>query len=375
MKQLFFVLLIINYSLNMQAHIKGDSLPISNQKDNTSYKLETLDEKLEVCLSVSLKDNNLKVEYAQEFTDFVTHLKKRFHSKNLSKRILNKIFRIVRNEYLDTFYCDAQLQDVFVEGKFNCAVGSAIFAMVFDEMNIPYKIQERPSHTYLVVFIGDEIFKIESTKRQGVTRINHRSENHYSGILKTVDFKSLVANLFYNACITARKNGNFIEGNRLFNIAYRMYPNRKYYKVSYDDESLNALINGLKTSKQDAKEDIFFVLKYASEEFMINTRQNRKYTHLFAFFNDAIDKDEFPHVHSELQKENFVNFAIAAAENSQLNDALIYIQKAYEIQPGDYNVQFIIHLLAKEKISQTEMFKRLQIQRDLQNRFPCLKED
>ncbi|MBK6525976.1 MAG: hypothetical protein IPG07_10770 [Crocinitomicaceae bacterium] len=52
------------------------------------------------------------------------------------------------------------------DNHFNCVTGTALFAIIFDQLNIPYSIVEVPQHVYLVAYPESYKIGIESTSEK-----------------------------------------------------------------------------------------------------------------------------------------------------------------------------------------------------------------
>jgi hypothetical protein len=67
------------------------------------------------------------------------------------------------NKYLKYYKLDSFFPDIFSTKTYNCVNGTALFAIIFDEINIPYHILEVPNHVYLIAYPSTLKIGVEST--------------------------------------------------------------------------------------------------------------------------------------------------------------------------------------------------------------------
>ncbi|MBX2954670.1 MAG: hypothetical protein KF846_00845 [Cyclobacteriaceae bacterium] len=79
----------------------------------------------------------------------------KFVYDNIHKKFLQKYEE--RNKY----------EEIFSNGFYNCVSASALYALAFDRLKIPYTIKEKPTHVYLIAYPGAENIMIETTTPVG----------------------------------------------------------------------------------------------------------------------------------------------------------------------------------------------------------------
>lgn len=144
-----------------------------------------------------------------------------------------KYFKEVYSRVHDRFFKKYELKnrfcDVFTAGKYNCVSASAIYAMVFSELNIEYVIKETPTHVYLILEPGANQYIIETTDPTG--GINKLSSGFKANFLKTLAESKLIDQVEY---VTT-------DQSELFNKYYFTQSNlnlKQLVGVQYSNEAL-----------------------------------------------------------------------------------------------------------------------------------------
>lgn len=147
------------------------------------FTKQTLEEKVSLLYEVS--PNPAEEQYmVQELKSYCAELKKfdRFPPK---KRV-KKIFETTKKRYLRNYALYSFFPDFASNGTYNCVTGSALFAIIFDELNIPYDVVEVPRHVYLVAYPDDLQIGVESTNINGIYYWTEYSKLHAVSYLVTI---------------------------------------------------------------------------------------------------------------------------------------------------------------------------------------------
>lgn len=75
----------------------------------------------------------------------------KFVYDNIHKKFLQKYEE--RNKY----------EEIFYNGFYNCVSASALYALAFERLKIPYAIKEKPTHVYLIAYPGTDNIMVETT--------------------------------------------------------------------------------------------------------------------------------------------------------------------------------------------------------------------
>ena len=132
----------------------------------------------------SLNDNSIN----NALQKFNTKVKALNSEKLLSKKNDKKIKTIydeVHAAFLRKYELENRFEDIFVNGYYNCVSASALYALVFEELKIPYVIKEKPTHVYLIAYPAQERIIVETTTPAGgLPVINQQFKQSYVKILK-----------------------------------------------------------------------------------------------------------------------------------------------------------------------------------------------
>jgi tetratricopeptide (TPR) repeat protein len=87
-------------------------------------------------------------------------------SENLKKKNDKKvkyIYQLVHSRFLSKYEEENRFYDISRNGNYNCVTATALYAIFFEKLKIPYAIKERPTHVYLVAYPNAENIMIETT--------------------------------------------------------------------------------------------------------------------------------------------------------------------------------------------------------------------
>ncbi|GIL23816.1 MAG: hypothetical protein BroJett042_23290 [Bacteroidota bacterium] len=84
-----------------------------------------------------------------------------FRKKNDKK--IKYIYQLVHSRFLAKYEEENRFYDISRNGNYNCVTATALYAMFFEKLKIPYTIKEKPTHVYLVAYPNAENIMIETT--------------------------------------------------------------------------------------------------------------------------------------------------------------------------------------------------------------------
>lgn len=116
-------------------------------------------------------------EIENGINDLIEGLRKKGIEKKTPPKVIKQIFQTVQETYFDKYDIDANFPKMFSNGTFNCVTGSALYAIILNELHIPFEIHSTEDHVYLISYPGTEDIIIEST-------------DPLSGIYSTNNFKA-----------------------------------------------------------------------------------------------------------------------------------------------------------------------------------------
>jgi hypothetical protein len=105
------------------------------------------------------------------FRNSCENMRKKGLDKKPGKKEVRKIFRIVHDSFLKKYNEIEHFPRIFIEGNYNCVSASMLYALVFEQLAVPYKILQTPYHVYLVALPGEESIIVETTNPQNVSEL------------------------------------------------------------------------------------------------------------------------------------------------------------------------------------------------------------
>lgn len=175
--------------------------------------------------------------------------------KVLSKKINQKIklsYSNVHSRFLKKYNDNEYFPVIFQTGTYNCVSASMLYAMIFDDLDIPYNVKASSNHVYLVANPGSNSIVIESTnpsfeqkiftgefKQQYVNYLKTSkliSESEYKNKsveeifeekfkeVRDAEFNNLPGFQYYNKALTKLQNNDTEESLKLCQKAYFFYP-------------------------------------------------------------------------------------------------------------------------------------------------------
>lgn len=95
----------------------------------------------------------------------VSDLKNKIKGQSEAKAI-KIIYKEIHQRFFKVYQLQNSFSSVFEKGEYNCVSGSAMYALVFHKMSIPYQILEAPQHVFLMAYPTTHKIMIETTSPQ-----------------------------------------------------------------------------------------------------------------------------------------------------------------------------------------------------------------
>lgn len=109
-------------------------------------------------------------------------------SPAMRKKNANKVkfvYQTVHDRFLSKYEAESQFYEIIKTGNYNCVTATALYALFFEKLGIPYAIKEEPTHVYLVAYPNAENVLIETTTPlSGFHTFNVEFKANYVGLLK-----------------------------------------------------------------------------------------------------------------------------------------------------------------------------------------------
>jgi hypothetical protein len=108
------------------------------------------------------KEGYSSLKAHEQILDCVNELKKETSGLSEPKKV-KAIYKYVHKRFFKLYRLQNSFSDIFEKGEYNCVSGSAMYAIVFQLMDIPYQIVEAPQHVYLFAYPNTHKILVEST--------------------------------------------------------------------------------------------------------------------------------------------------------------------------------------------------------------------
>lgn len=191
-------------------------------------------------------------EYSHEISEIVQKLEDKL-SGSTEAIVIEKAFYLVHKKKLKWYKNYVSLGDIFTTGKYDCVTGTALYAMIFDQLKIPYMIYEFDYHTFLIASAGEKKILIESTDPyNGVVtdqnEIDHRiaiygaggdpasnsiqpvgskTNTHSKHINDQINLLKLAGLQYFNLAVKAFNNDDRETAATMIEKAYIIYPSER----------------------------------------------------------------------------------------------------------------------------------------------------
>ncbi len=233
-------------------------------------------------------DSGMSVEKAQSYNAIYRTMIQELYEKNVEdkkvEKRVRKSFTTLHEKYLKKYNEIEFLPLIFEKGTYNCVTSSILYSMVFEELNIPYKIQATQKHVYLIANPGPKSIVVETTnpkmdepeilenyKRDYVSHLRSIkliSEREYKSKSveelfeeKTskgwvVEFDNLVGIQYYNLGLVKFSDKEVEKSYELFQKAYFFYPNKQVRLCLY-----GVILQLVSTCKYEKVSDIDYIVQ------------------------------------------------------------------------------------------------------------------
>lgn len=295
------------------------------------------------------------------------------------------IYKEVHQRFFKVYKLQNSFSDVFEKGEYNCVSGSAMYALVFHRMGIPYQILEAPQHVFLMAYPASHKIMIETTSPQNgyytfndayIQRfINYmvssklisqeeKDKSNAADLFNKYYFKQngmsiieLAAAQYANYAVYHLENNEYEAALSEIQKAYYLSPNEKHRYVlrtvldylitnnDYKDLKRVHYLEGLCAFNNYTKDEISNEkIKY---EFMRVMRDQLIEESNYAYIERSFEIINEALVDTGLKKEiGFVyNYEMARLGHTKYKDKnylLPFLKQAYRCNPKDQDLQSLI---------------------------------
>ncbi|MEM1405903.1 MAG: hypothetical protein AAGG59_03955 [Bacteroidota bacterium] len=332
-------------------------------------------------------DNTLGESYAAKLS-----------KKSASKKV-KSIYETIHREFLDKYVAENFFASVVKTGSYNCVTATALYALAFEKLGIPYSIQEKPTHVYALAYPGSEQIVVESTdpiggflafnerhksafiqqmveaKLIGSKERNTKSlqslfdEYYFQGA--DVNILQLVGIQYMNQGIYDLNTGNTLQAINDFEKAYLFYPSEKIgytLLVAY----LQYLANSHFTKPRDAVilARLDHYRKFGiSTEIILNEFQRAMNMLLIensntegaeSFYQKVMENTSNDSLNSELSHRYYYERARILYNRGDYSKSLSFSSEAVALKPKNQNTESLFISAISNKHRSTSNFKTIQ---------------
>jgi tetratricopeptide (TPR) repeat protein len=101
--------------------------------------------------------------FEERFNSTLGEIEKSDAFKKKNDKKIKYIYQLVHNQFLAKYEEENRFYEISRNGNYNCVTATALYALFFEKLNIPYTIKEKPTHVYLVAYPNTENILMETT--------------------------------------------------------------------------------------------------------------------------------------------------------------------------------------------------------------------
>jgi len=170
MKRSFcIVVLIVTFSISAVAQedlVRYSDLTFASDFEEESFK-QYFDGDMDIirllqCINPRQTEKG-HLENEQQLRSALAALKQVKLEKKKPNKKVKTIYTTIHDTFLDKYELKNEFSEIFDTGKYNCVSGTGLFALIFNELAIPYTIKELPTHVFLIAYPENEQILVETT--------------------------------------------------------------------------------------------------------------------------------------------------------------------------------------------------------------------
>jgi tetratricopeptide (TPR) repeat protein len=133
----------------------------------------------------STAEQDLKF-FEEKFNSTLAEIKSSDSFKKKNDKKIKFIYQIIHNRFLAKYEAENRFYEIVKTGNYNCVTATALYALFFEKLGIPYAIKEEPTHVYLVAYPGSDNILIETTAPiTGFFAFDSEFKSKFVGTLKS----------------------------------------------------------------------------------------------------------------------------------------------------------------------------------------------
>jgi hypothetical protein len=332
--------------------------------------------------------------HAKELQNFIEDLRPKIEKTRKPEKKIKKIHKEVHKTFLKKYVLQNHFSDIFTKGEYNCVSATALYALVLEQLHIPFTLKETPTHVFLVSYPQAERIALESTDPQiGYMVFNDKFKSEYISQLRKmkliseqefqtknlntlfeemyfenqdISFQELIALQYYNDGLYRIEKEEFKMSLLQFEKAYHLYPSSRIAYLIYSTTILGidkmplsdslyidylarlANIGGVDNLKEITKGEF---ARFTQDQ-LTNKSQlayyDRMYKKLLSQVQDSLLAKDLSHIYYYEKSRVFYN-------KGEFSPALQHIEQAYRLFPQDTDNMALLTSCLGQKLNTIQL--------------------
>ncbi len=357
-------------------------------------------------------DSTMNKSSAAEIKDLVnsylSSLKGKVDSYNAKKKV-KYVFKEVHNRFFKKYELNSNFSDIFRNsGAYNCVTATALYAITFDYIGIPYQIKETPTHVFLVAYpynhniyvettlpgksgsyapsdflikkAVDDLVKMKMITAEHLSSVGYnKAYNDYYYGDENIERVDLVGIQYYNEAIFHLNKQKYQDAYYSMSKAKELYQNEKtklfdeaILTLVMEETDFNILSNFEWFLKFANQTDDLDYLKYKLSNMLSNKNWSDDEMEKIEVGLKSIQNDLYQ---SALLELHYSYLAEKYHKFQNINGALEYATKILKLNPENLTAKNYIAINEIDRLAQKNVSeKRLMELQELVNEYPFLPE-
>ncbi|MEM6523634.1 MAG: hypothetical protein AAGF85_02105 [Bacteroidota bacterium] len=403
MRTLLTLLILSNFALFGQTNPKIRNIQYQSDFERQQFHdhfNQELENYLELFVASSLEGNSEIVNRFKKKIDevFDEKYQVKLLKKSPSKRV-KSIYETIHSNILDKYESNNTFINLITTGSYNCVTATALYALMFEKFNIPYLIQEKPTHVYVVAYPSTEQILVESTdpvsgflafneryksdfiKQMTKAKIIGSNESTSSSVESLfdqyyfrdtdIDMVKLVGIQYMNQGIYAANSYDLNLAMQNFEKAFAFYPSRNIESVLLVTRLQYLALNNFKVpndafvlAKLEEHKDLGITDEIILNEFHRVMQklliENSDVAGTESLYNTLTSLITDQTLLTELSHLYYYERARVLHNEGEYDLSLTYSSKALELRPKNKNTENLFLSTLTQKMRTTSDFKAIQ---------------
>lgn len=238
-------------------------------KYTNSQEFDTVD------FFIALENIDTQDRIKKTMDDNITFLKEKISSQRSISKQIKIIYNSVHSAYLKSYEVNANFSDIFFSGKYNCLSATALYALIFESLEIDYVIKSTHTHVYIIADPSDASIIVETTNpTSGVFEMNEKFKRSYVNYL--YENKIILQEEYDNISIGLLFDKYFLTD---LTIDLIQLAGLQYYNYSIEQMNTKDYLSALKSIEKSEilyKSDIVESQKRSIMQFIMSIEQQQK---------------------------------------------------------------------------------------------------